>query len=166
MRRFNIAFISLIFAGSLVSSLSYATSAEPVADIRALASSPQWLTTKVYIEGEPEKDVKANYPGVVGISMWDPQRNRYEFFYTDTGRSKHPDGGGGYFLVTGDKQTHILVPDLGPNRTIVRRLEKLDNTEFTYSREVRRDMVATNPSVRIYVVHAPYTGPIKTEMSN
>jgi len=69
-------------------------------------------------------------------------------------------------LVTGDKKTHILVPDLGPTRTIVRRLEKLDSSEFTYSREVSRDMVSTNPPVRIYVVHAPYTGPIKTVMSN
>lgn len=58
------------------------------------------------------------------------------------------------------------MPDLGPHRTIARRLEKLDNTEFTYSREVPRDMVATNLPVRIYVVHAPYTGPIKTQMSN
>ena len=166
MRRLTLAVTGLLFAGLLGAPATYAKPVEHEADIRALASSPQWLTTKVYIEGEPENDVKAQYPGVVGISMWDPQRNRYEFFYTDTGRSKHPDGGGGYFLVTGDKQTHILVPDLGPDRTIVRRLEKLDNTEFTYSREVPRDMVATNPSVRIYVVHAPYTGPIKTEMSN
>ncbi|PHX41894.1 S-layer protein, partial [Pseudomonas sp. NZIPFR-PS2] len=136
------------------------------ADIQALASSAQWLTTKVYVEGEPDKDVKANYPGVVGISMWDPLRNRYEFFYTDTGRSKHADGGGGYFMVTGDRKTHILFPDLGPNRTIVRRLEKLDNREFTYSREVPRNMIPTQPPVRIYVVHAPYKGPIKTAMSN
>ena len=52
------------------------------ADVRELASSPRWLTTKVYIEGAPETDVKAKYPGVVGISTWDPERNRYEFFYT------------------------------------------------------------------------------------
>ncbi len=166
MRRLTIVFAGLLITGILSSPESYAKPAQPEPDIRALASSPQWLTTKVYIEGEPDTDVKANYPGVVGISMWDPQRNRYEFFYTDTGRSKYADGGGGYFLVTGDKQTHILVPDVGPTRTIVRRLEKLDSSEFTYSREVPRDMVSTNPPVRIYVVHAPYTGPIKTVMSN
>ena len=91
MRRFTLAFTGLFFAGLLGAPSSYAKPVE--ADVRALASSPQWLTTKVYIEGEPENDVKAKYPGVVGISMWDPQRNRYEFFYTDTGRSKHPDGG-------------------------------------------------------------------------
>lgn len=160
MRRPTVVFAGLLITGLLCSSESYAT------DVHALASSPQWLTTRVYIEGEPDTDVKASYPGVVGISMWDPQRNRYEFFYTDTGRSKYADGGGGYFLVTGDKKTHILVPDLGLTRTIVRRLEKLDSSEFTYSREVSRDMVSTNPPVRIYVVHAPYTGPIKTVMSN
>lgn len=50
------------------------------ADVRELASSPRWLTTKVYIDGAPETDVKAKYPGVVGISTWDPESNRYEFF--------------------------------------------------------------------------------------
>lgn len=166
MRRLTVVFAGLLITGLLCSSESYANQAVPEPDVHALASSPQWLTTKVYIEGEPDTDVKASYPGVVGISMWDPQRNRYEFFYTDTGSSKHADGGGGYFLVTGDKKTHILVPDVGPTKTIVRRLEKLDSSEFTYSREVPRDMVSTNPPVRIYVVHAPYTGPIKTVMSN
>lgn len=166
MRRLNAVFTSLLLSCFLIPHASATEHVLPEADIHALASSPQWLTTKVYIEGEPDKDVKANYPGVVGLSMWDPLRNRYEFFYTDTGRSKHADGGGGYFMVTGDRKTHILIPDLGPNRTIVRRLEKLDNSEFTYSREVPRDMIPTQPPVRIYVVHAPYKGPIKTAMSN
>ena len=97
--------------------------------------------------------------------MWDPERNRYEFFYTDTGRSKYENGGGGYFMVTGDKKTHILVPDKGTVRTVVRRLEALNDEEFTYSRTVPRDMVETNPPVRIFVVHEPYKGPIKTSMS-
>ena len=133
------------------------------ADVRELASSPRWLTTKVYIEGAPETDVKAKYPGVVGISTWDPERNRYEFFYTDTGESKYNNGGGGYFFVTGDQQQHILVPDIGPTKTVVRRLETLNKREFTYSREVPRDMVDNNPLVRIHVVHAPYTGTIETK---
>ncbi|PHN20837.1 DUF4822 domain-containing protein [Pseudomonas sp. ICMP 460] len=166
MRRLTIMVAGLLISGVFSLPNSYATPVAPEPDIYALASSQQWLTTKVYVEGAPETDVKANYPGVVGISMWDPQRNRYEFFYTDTGLSKHANGGGGYFLVTGDKKMHILVPDIGPNRTIVRRLEKLDNSEFTYSREVPRDMVANQPLVRIYVVHAPYDGPIKTTLSN
>lgn len=166
MRRLTVVFAGLLLAGIFNPPNSHAQPVEPERDIRALASSPQWLTTKVYIEGEPDKDVKANYPGVVGISMWDPQRNRYEFFYTETGRSKYADGGGGYFLITGDRKTHILLPDVGPVRTVVRRLEKLDNSEFTYSREVPRDSVANQPTVRIYVVHAPYKGPLKTAMSN
>lgn len=166
MRRFKCVLISLLLSCMFSAHANSAEQLEPEADIQALASSAQWLTTKVYVEGEPDKDVKANYPGVVGISMWDPLRNRYEFFYTDTGRSKHADGGGGYFMVTRDRKTHILFPDLGPNRTIVRRLEKLDNREFTYSREVPRNMIPTQPPVRIYVVHAPYKGPIKTAMSN
>lgn len=137
-------------------------SAAQTTDIRQLASSPRWLTTKVYIDGAPETDVKAKYPGVVGISTWDPERNRYEFFYTDTGESKYNNGGGGYFFVTGDQKQHVLVPDMGPIKTIVRRLETLNDQEFTYSREVPRDMIETNPPVRIHVVHATYTGTVQT----
>jgi len=136
--------------------------AAQTADARQLASSPRWLTTKVYIDGAPETDVKAKYPGVVGISTWDPESNRYEFFYPDTGESKYNNGGGGYFFITGDEKQHVLVPDKGPVKTIVRRLETLNDREFTYSREVPRDMVETNPPVRIHVVHAPYTGTLQT----
>jgi len=150
--------ICLLLAALLLPHLS----AAQAADAHPLASSPRWLTTKVYVDGAPDHDVKAKYPGVVGISTWDPDRNRYEFFYTDTGESKYNNGGGGYFFITGDQKQHVLVPDKGPTRTIVRRLETLNDQEFTYSREVPRDMVANNPMVRIHVVHAPYTGTVQT----
>jgi hypothetical protein len=166
MREYKTLFSALLLTGVLSPLSSYGQAVEAKPDIRAFASSPQWLTTKVYIEGAPEVDVKEKYPGVVGISMWDTERSRYEFFYTDTGKSKYDNGGGGYFLVSGDTRTHVLVPDKGTARTVVRRLEKLNNEEFTYSREVPRDMAETNAPVRIYVVHAPYAGPIKTSMSN
>ena len=69
MRRLTLAFTGLFFAGLLGAPSSYAKPVE--ADVRALASSPQWLTTKVYIEGEPENDVKAKYPGVAGaVISW------------------------------------------------------------------------------------------------
>ncbi|MFI8395897.1 DUF4822 domain-containing protein [Pseudomonas sp. NPDC078863] len=148
--------IRLLFAALLI------PIASAQADIRDLGSSPRWLTTKVYIEGAPQTDVKEKYPGVVGISTWDPETNRYEFFYTDTGESKYNNGGGGYFFVTGDQKKHVLVPDIGPTKSIVRRLETLNKNEFTYSREVPRDMIESNPPVRIHVVHAPYTGSVKT----
>lgn len=164
MQKKNFTSTCLLLTALLCPLGSFAQQASTI-DVRELASSPRWLTTKVYIEGAPQTDVKANYPGVVGISTWDPERNRYEFFYTDTGESKYNNGGGGYFFVTGDYKTHILVPDIGPTKTVVRRLEKLDRSEFTYSREVPRDMVANNPLVRIYVVHAPYTGTVDTKSS-
>lgn len=166
MRKYKTVFTGLFLAGVLAPLSSHGQSIKSESDIRAFASSPQWLTTKVYIEGAPQVDVKDKYPGVVGISMWDPERNRYEFFYTDTGQSKYDQGGGGYFLVTGDKKNHILVPDKGAIRTVVRRLEVLNDEEFTYSRDVPRDMVQSNENVRIYVVHAPYKGPIKTSTSH
>ncbi|MBK3478954.1 DUF4822 domain-containing protein [Pseudomonas sp. MF6751] len=162
MKKHNLIFSLILATGMLSPLASQAQPAVENSDASALGTSPRWLTTKVYIEGAPDVDVKEKYPGVVGISMWDPERNRYEFFYTDTGQSKYEHGGGGYFMVTGDRKTHILVPEKGPYRSIVRRLETLNNREFTYSREVPRDMVATNENVRIYVVHAPYKGPIKT----
>ncbi|WP_046068385.1 DUF4822 domain-containing protein [Pseudomonas synxantha] len=166
MQKRSVFFAIALLAGLLNPLVAQAQSTAQYPDIRAFGTSPQWLTTKVYIEGAPDIDVKDKYPGVVGISMWDPERNRYEFFYTDTGLSKYDQGGGGYFMVTGDRKTHILVPDKGPHRSIVRRLEVLNNQEFTYSREVPREMVQTNENVRIYVVHAPYTGPIKTTPTN
>ena len=162
MQKRTLIFTAALLAGLLNPLIAQAQQTREYSDIRALGTSPRWLTTKVYIEGAPEVDVKDKYPGVVGISMWDPERNRYEFFYTDTGLSKYEQGGRGYFMVTGDRKTHILVPDKGPNRTVVRRLEALNNQEFTYSREVPRDMIETNEAVRIYVVHAPYKGTIKT----
>ncbi|WP_336354853.1 DUF4822 domain-containing protein [Pseudomonas granadensis] len=158
MRMHNKTILWLLLAALFIPNIS----AAQTTDIRQLASSPRWLTTKVYIDGAPETDVKAKYPGVVGISTWDPERNRYEFFYTDTGESKYNNGGGGYFFVTGDQKQHVLVPDMGPIKTIVRRLETLNDQEFTYSREVPRDMIETNPPVRIHVVHAPYTGTVQT----
>ena len=162
MPKNTITSTGLLLAALLFPLGSFAQQAPDTADVRALASSPRWLTTKVYIEGAPQTDVKANYPGVVGISTWDSERNRYEFFYADTGESKYHNGGGGYFFVTGDYKTHILVPDIGPTKTVVRKLETLNRSEFTYSREVPRDMVANNPLVRIYVVHSPYTGTVTT----
>ncbi|SEN58326.1 protein of unknown function [Pseudomonas sp. ok272] len=165
MGKYPAVLTSLLVIGLLNPLTTLARTSERITDAQALASSPHWLTTKVYIEGTPEVDVKDKYPGVVGISMWDPQRNRYEFFYTDTQLSKYEQGGGGYFFVTGDQKSHVLVPDKGSVRTVARRLEVLNNQEFTYSREVPRDMVEGNAPVRIYVVHAPYhaphIGPIK-----
>ncbi|WDR35444.1 DUF4822 domain-containing protein [Pseudomonas serboccidentalis] len=153
----------LLLAGALLPFAAVAQQAPASTDVRELASSARWLTTRVYIEGAAETDVKANYPGVVGISTWDPERNRYEFFHVDTGHSKYNNGGGGYFFVTGDHKQHVLVPDIGTTKTIVRRMETLSKNEFTYSREVPRDMVEGNPPVRIYVVHAPYTGTVETK---
>ncbi|MDB5993134.1 MAG: S-layer protein [Pseudomonas sp.] len=155
----------LLLAALLCPPASFAQQAPATVDVRELASSPRWLTSKVYIEGAPQTDIKVKYPGVVGISTWDTKRNRYEFFYTDTGESKYNEGGGGYYFITGDYKTHVLVPDIGPTKTVVRRLEKLNQDEFTYSREVPRDMVAGNPLVRIYVVHTPYTGTVNTQSS-
>ncbi|MBC3272362.1 DUF4822 domain-containing protein [Pseudomonas sp. SWRI81] len=153
----------LLLASLFLPLASVAQQTPSTADARDLASSARWLTTRVYIDGAPETDVKAKYPGVVGISTWDPERNRYEFFYTDTGESKYNNGGGGYFFVTGDRKHHVLAPDIGTTKTIARRLETLNNNEFTYSREVPRDMIDGNPLVRIHVVHAPYTGTVETK---
>ena len=60
-----------------------------------------WLTTEVRLDGHPETNVKDDYPGVVGLSLWDTRTNRYEFFDTKTGASKLAQGGAGYFFVTG-----------------------------------------------------------------
>ncbi|AZE83744.1 hypothetical protein C4J98_2331 [Pseudomonas orientalis] len=162
MNKYKLILTLVLFVGGLNPLTSQAQIAAENSDASALGTSPRWLTTKVYIEGAPDIDVKDKYPGVVGISHWDPERNRYEFFYTDSGLSKYDNGGGGYFMVTGDRKNHILIPDKGATRIITRKLETLNDQEFTYSREVPRDMIDSNPPVRIYVVHAPYTGSVRT----
>jgi Domain of unknown function (DUF4822) len=118
----------------------------------------RWLTTEVHLDGHPETSVKDEYPGVVGLSLWDMQTNRYEFFDTETGASKLAEGGGGYFFITGDKRRHVLVPDGGG--AVVRKLEVLDDTEFTYTRVVPEKMIEGAPPVKIWVVHKPYHGPL------
>ncbi|MGM3275337.1 DUF4822 domain-containing protein [Ralstonia sp. 24A2] len=124
-----------------------------------------WLTTEVYVDGHPDTNVKDDYPGVVGISKWDMQTNRYEFFDTKTGESKHALGGGGYFFITGDKKHHVLVSDKGTGG-IARKLEKLDDSEFTYTRVVPEKMTAGNPPVKIWVVHKPYRGQLNIQWTD
>jgi hypothetical protein len=124
----------------------------------------RWLTTEVYIEGHPDVNLKDEYLGVVGLSMWDMQTNRYEFFDTVTGASRLNEGGGGYFFITGDRKYHVNVPDKG-NGAVVRKLEVLHDSEFTYSRVVPEKLIEGNPPVKIYVVHKPYHGLVKTQFT-
>ena len=66
MRKYNAIFAGLFLAGlltPLTSQAQWATS-----DIRALAASPQWLTTKVYIDGarvydrhDPSRQPKSDF---------------------------------------------------------------------------------------------------------
>ena len=63
MRKYNAMFTGLLLAGLLSPLVSHGKQMEDKTDIQALATSPQWLTTKVYIEGAPEVDVKEKYPG-------------------------------------------------------------------------------------------------------
>ncbi len=127
-------------------------------DPEALGKTP-WLTTEVRREDRPDVNVKDDYLGVVGLSLWDTGNNRYEFFDTETGASKLAHGGGGYYFVTGNKRHHILVPEGGG--VVKRRLEVLDDAEFAYTRVVPERLIEGNPLVTIRVVHRPYRGALK-----
>lgn len=115
-----------------------------------------WKTTAVYEEHDCNKNVIDKYPGVVGISTWDNASNRFEYFDPDTGKSRRSLGGSGYFFITGDKTQQINVFDSGT--VLVRTLEKLNSSEFTYSRIVPQGMDKQKPNIKIFVVHTPYTG--------
>lgn len=54
----------------------------------------------------------------------------------------------------------MLIPD--GKQALVRQLEVLKDHEFTYSRLVPALLTEGNPIVKIYVVHKPYHGPVKT----
>jgi hypothetical protein len=155
------AMFGLIAAAALAGT---AAAGDPsTVDPEALSRTP-WLTTAVYIDGHPETNVKDDYLGVVGLALWDTQRNRYEYFDTETGASKLAQGGGGYFFVTGDKSTHVIVPDIGGG-AVARKIERLDDAEFTYTRIVPEKLIAGNRPVKIWVVHKPYRGPLKFQFT-
>jgi hypothetical protein len=124
----------------------------------------RWLTTAVFLDGHPETNVKGDYLGVVGLSMWDVQTNRYEFFDPATGESKLEHGGGGYFFFTGDGKHHVNVPD-GGHSVVVRKLETLNDRQFIYSRIVPEKFIEGSPLVKIYVVHRPYHGSLNTQFT-
>jgi uncharacterized protein DUF4822 len=132
-------------------------------DPKALTSTI-WQTTAVY-EGEGRsRNVIDRYPAVVGISIWDAGSNRFEYFDPGTGISRGTQGGAGYFFITGDMRYQINVFDAG-GKPLVRRLEVLNEREFTYSRIVPRNMAKGGPDVTIHVVHTPYVGPFKIHFS-
>ena len=120
----------------------------------------RWLTTEVHIDGDLKTNVKDEYPGVVGLSLWDMQTNRYEFFDTKTGASKLAQGGAGFFFITGDRKHHVIIPDKG-NGAVVRDIQVLDETEFTYTRTVPEKLIDNRRPVKIWVVHKPYHGPLR-----
>jgi Domain of unknown function (DUF4822) len=131
-------------------------------DAQVLAAKT-WLTTAVYEGDDRSSNLVERYPGVVGISLWDACSNRYEYFDPATGRSRSQQGGAGWFFFTGDRQYQHTVSDNGTQ--LRRKMEVIHPTEFTYSRQVPKDMREGQPLVTIHVVHTPYTGAFQVQPS-
>lgn len=131
-------------------------------DAQVLAGKT-WLTTAVYEGDDRSTNLVERYPGVVGISLWDACSNRYEYFDPATGRSRSQQGGAGWFFFTGDRQYQHTVSDNGTQ--LRRKMEVIHPTEFTYSRQVPKDMREGQPLVTIHVVHTPYTGAFQVHPS-
>lgn len=129
---------------------------DPASQARLLAART-WITTAVYEDDDVDNDKAAMYPGVVGISRWDADSNRFEYFDPSNGKSRRAQGGGGWFFFTGDARHQVTVPDNGV--PLPRRMQVLDAETFTYSRRVPRGMQPGQPMVTLHVVHKPYTGP-------
>jgi len=72
-------------------------------------------------------------------------------------------GGAGWFFFTGDRQYQHTVSDNGTK--LRRKMEVIHPTEFTYSRQVPKDMREGQPLVTIHVVHTPYTGAFQVQPS-
>lgn len=150
--------LRLVFPLLAASAASHAQGADcPQAGAAAQTlSSTAWLTTAVYEGDERTQNLIDQYPAVVGISLWDACSNRFEYFDPASGASRRATGGGGYFLFTGDGINQITLADNGP--TLHRRLEVLDGTRFTYSRQVPKHFIEGKQAVTLHVVHTPYTG--------
>lgn len=112
-----------------------------------------WQTTAVYEAQNMSLNVIDKYPGVVGVSIWDANTNRFEYFDPTDWTTRAKNGGAGYFLITGNKREQINFFDNGV--VLARTLEKLTPNEFTYSRTVPREMKSGAPDVTIFVVHTP-----------
>lgn len=125
----------------------------------AAMAGKAWLTTAVHVDGDRRVDVSRQYPAVVGISVWDPCRNRFEYFDPVTGASRAAQGGSGHFLFTSEGRYQITLPDHAA--PIQRRIEVLTGREFTYSRQVPEGMKPGAPMRVIHVVHTPYDGPLQ-----
>ncbi|QMV72171.1 DUF4822 domain-containing protein [Comamonas piscis] len=136
------------------------TGASPDAQVLA---EKTWLTTAVYEGDDRSNNLVARYPGVVGISLWDACSNRYEYFDPATGRSRSQQGGAGWFFFTGDRQHQHTVSDNGSQ--LRRKMEVINPKEFTYSRQVPKDMREGQALVTIHVVHTPYTGTFQVKPS-
>lgn len=148
-----LALASVLLAPGYAMATQACTGASP--DAQVLAGKP-WLTTAVYEGDDRSNNLVERYPGVVGISLWDACSNRFEFFDPATGLSRSQQGGAGWFFFTGDRQYQHTLSDKGTQ--LRRKMEVNNPTEFTYSRQVPRELRTGEPLVTIHVVHTPYTG--------
>ncbi len=151
-------FIALCSLPLLASAHDHTSACHPAPAARTLASTV-WQTTAVYVGNDRSSNQLENYGGVVGLSLWNACSNRYEFFNTEDGSSYAPQGGNGDFLVTGDGRELVLMPPAGPAQRS--RVETLTTSEYTYSRQVPKNLQPGQPMVTIHVVHTPYRGPLK-----
>jgi hypothetical protein len=160
LRPAALALAAALLAPAYVHASPACTGASPDAQV---LTEKTWLTTAVYEGDDRSTNLAARYPGVVGISLWDACSNRYEYFDPATGRSRSQQGGAGWFFFTGDRQYQHTVSDNGSQ--LRRKMEVLNPKEFTYSRQVPKDMREGQPLVTIHVVHTPYTEAFQVQPS-
>ncbi|KMY33724.1 lipoprotein [Lysinibacillus xylanilyticus] len=106
-----------------------------------------------------KNDVTQYNTNFISIAKYDANTNKYEFFNTDTGKSR---GDYGYFnVIDGNKlRAHVSI---GDNKYgAVLEITELNNKKFTYKRTGKDK---DGKDITVFVEHEPYTGKFKPEFT-
>jgi len=106
-----------------------------------------------------KNDVTQYNTNFISLAKYDANKNKYEFFNPETGKSR---GDYGYFnVIDGNKlRAHVSI---GDNKYgAVLEITELNNKKFTYQRTGKDK---DGKDIKVFVEHEPYTGKFKPEFT-
>lgn len=122
-----------------------------------ILGSTLWQGTKVLDENG--NDVTTYNSNFISLAKFDDKTNKYEFFQTETGKSR---GDYGYYDILHDNKIRAHV-SIGNNKYgAVLELTELNKNKFTYKR-MGKDK--NGKDITIFVEHEPYKGNFKPKFS-
>lgn len=113
-----------------------------------ILTSTNWQGTRVYdSENNDLTDANLNF---IGLSKYNAETSRYEFFDKTTKESR---GDYGVFFITNDGKNRVLISESTGNQAVV-EITELTEDMFTYKR-MGKD--ANGNDIEVFVDHIPYT---------